>query len=104
MTYSKDKINAVDEFVASVVISGAAMITLFLGLVGIGSYFGKKELYQKAISIADINRDGNLSLEEKIKMYQEMGIPFEKDTERRPTYQELSDYVKKYQEERKWQK
>ncbi|MDD5132961.1 MAG: hypothetical protein PHD81_03495 [Candidatus Nanoarchaeia archaeon] len=58
-------------------------------------------LYERAIIKADLNKDGVLQLEEKAKMYRDMGINYTIDEsenreglEPHPTIKQLEEYLK----------
>lgn len=55
-------------------------------------------LLTKASALGDTNNNGNLSLDEKLKMFSDMGIPINLPGETRsPTIEELRGYVKNYE-------
>ena len=53
-----------------------------------------RELHREARQIADSDNNGRLSLEEKMRMYEEMGIPSKLEVEaRNPSKSELENYI-----------
>lgn len=91
---------------------GNVILTTML-IIGIGgSYIGytqdrkqrniRETFYNQATKIADTNHDGNLSIEEKLRMYSKIGILINIPGEtRKPTTEELERYIKNHEGNRK---
>jgi len=91
---------------------GVPLVLLAMGLTlsGINQYYDAKlrakeqcrysEVYDRASKMADTNKDGFTSVDEGLRMYEEMGIRvrFPEGT-RKPTIGELESYIAKHRGE-----
>lgn len=98
----KDLIHAIAQRISDVV-----CISVLSGIIYYGIKNNEKEqtqyrkFFDNATKIADTNHDGTLSLDEKIKMYEDMGIAVDARGIREPTISELQKYIENHGENRK---
>ncbi|MBI2106571.1 hypothetical protein HYT57_01170 [Candidatus Woesearchaeota archaeon] len=72
--------------------------TICLSYQSITNWGEMDNLWIKASALADTNNNGDLSLDEKLKMFFDMNIPINLPGETRsPTIEELRGYVKNYE-------